>query len=233
LKSRAKIPQPTSDGLAFLHLPSVEQAPAKTPEATALNARRRSVVTDYGSTDDVTLAEMAGSGDRSAFGALYDRYVERVYHYVYYRVRDDDEAKDVTSEVFVKAMAAIPRYEPRRPFLAWLYRVARNLVIDRARSRRNVATVPLDAAMSDGELADGGTSEPDGELLARERRQRLRDALRFLHAEQQDVLILHFVVGLDTHEIAVILGKADSTVRGIQMRALRALRLRLTPEDLA
>src|ERR1700716_4648500 len=90
-------------------------------------------VTPDGQEEDAALAVRASKGHPSAFGTLYDRHISAVYRYVYYRVRDDAEAEDLTSEVFMKALRAIPRHEPRQAFLAWLYRIARNAVIDRAR----------------------------------------------------------------------------------------------------
>src|SRR5438132_11567458 len=73
--------------------------------------------------EDANLAIRAGKGEPAAFGALYDRYVDAVYRYVFYRVRNDAEAEDLTSEVFMRAMKAIPRYEPRPALLSWQYRI--------------------------------------------------------------------------------------------------------------
>src|SRR2546422_11314406 len=78
--------------------------------------------------DEQDLARRASSGDRRAFAALYDLHVEAVYRYAFYRVRTDAEAEDVTSEVFQRALVAMPRYEPRRPVLAFLYTIARTIV---------------------------------------------------------------------------------------------------------
>src|SRR5713226_7269455 len=86
--------------------------------------------------DEADLARRAKAGDRKAFAALYDLHVDAVYRYAFYRVRSDAEAEDVTSEVFHRALVAMPRFEPRRPFLAFLYTIARNVVVDRARRAR-------------------------------------------------------------------------------------------------
>src|SRR2546422_5107612 len=86
------------------------------------------------------LARRASSGDRRAFAALYDLHVDAVYRYAFFRLRMDAEAEDVTSEVFHRALAAMPRYEPRRPFLAFLYTIARNVVADRMRRERPSAS---------------------------------------------------------------------------------------------
>src|SRR5437867_12907553 len=111
---------------------------------------------------DRNLALRAGKGDAAAFGALYDRHVEAVYRYVYYRVRNDADAEDLTSDVFMRALRAISRYEPRQAFLAWLYRIARNAVIDRSRRTR------IQISFEDA-LAHPGVDqvvEPDSALLA-------------------------------------------------------------------
>src|SRR5437773_11160858 len=90
--------------------------------------------------DEPDLARRAASGDRRAFAALYDRHVDAVYRYAYFRLRVDAEAEDVTSEVFHRALVAIPRFEPRRPFLAFLYTIARNVITDRMRRERPQAS---------------------------------------------------------------------------------------------
>src|SRR6266581_9159584 len=100
------------------------------------NETPKGVVTPVEQAGDAALAVRASKGETAAFGALYDRHVEAVYRYVYYRVRDDAEAEDLTSDVFMRALRAISRYEPRQAFLAWLYRIARNAVIDRSRRTR-------------------------------------------------------------------------------------------------
>lgn len=182
--------------------------------------------------DEEALIDRAQRGERSAFAELYDRHVDAVYRYIAFRVRDEDEAEDVTSEVFIKAMGALPRYEPRQPFLAWLYRIARNAVIDRLRlsSRRTetALTDPLAAALP----ARSEGFDPEARALARDRRERLRAALSRLHGDQQDVIVLRFIAGLSAEEVGGVLRKPASTVRGIQMRALRALRQHLSPDDL-
>src|SRR5213595_2778153 len=90
--------------------------------------------------DEPDLARRAASGDRRAFAALYDRHVDAVYRYAYFRLRVNAEAEDVTSEVFHRALVAMPRFEPRRPFLAFLYTIARNVITDRMRRERPQAS---------------------------------------------------------------------------------------------
>ncbi len=170
--------------------------------------------------DDAALAVRARKGDAGAFGALYDRHVDAVYRYVFYRVRNDADAEDLTSEVFMRALRAIPRYEPRQAFLAWLYRIARNAVIDRARRAR--PQVSFEEAL-DHPAADR-VVDPDASLAALSDRGVIRRAIAKLTPIQAEVVVLRFVEGLSTTEIAKIVGKREGTVRGIQFRALAALR---------
>jgi len=143
--------------------------------------------------EDRALAVQAAGGDAEAFGTLYDRHVGAVYRYVFYRVRNEAEAEDVTSDVFMKALAAISRYEPRQAFLAWLYRIDR--IVD-----------------------------PNEGLLAGSDASAVRAAIRNLTPLQQEVIVLRYVEGLDTAEICRITGRRDGTIRGIEFRALGALR---------
>jgi RNA polymerase sigma factor (sigma-70 family) len=182
--------------------------------------------------EEAAVIDRARRGERAAFGELYDRYADAIYRYVAFRVRDDDEAEDVTSDVFVKAMVALPRYEPRQAFLAWLYRIARNAVIDRSRLASRRVETALTEPMAAGLVSNDGAADPESHVVAIERRERLRAALSELNADQQDVIVLRFVAGLAAEEIAVVLRKPASTVRGIQMRGLRALRRSISAEDL-
>ena len=176
--------------------------------------------------DDPGLARRAAAGDAEAFGALYDRYVEPVYRYVYYRVRNEAEAEDVTSEVFFKALRAMPRYAPRQPFLAWLYRIARNAVIDRARRQR--PQLPFEDVLR--HPGADRVVDPDVALDRLSDGIALREAISRLTPLQQEVIVLRYVEGLDTKAIAQLIGRRDGTVRGIEFRALGALR-QLLPRE--
>jgi RNA polymerase sigma-70 factor (ECF subfamily) len=176
--------------------------------------------------DDASLAKRATAGEAEAFGSLYDRYVDAVYRYVYYRVGNEAEAEDVTSDVFFKALRAMPRYQPRQPFLAWLYRIARNSVIDRARRQR--IQVPFEDALR--HPGADHVVDPDAGIDRLSDSVALRGALAQLTPLQQDVIILRYVEGLDTKAIGKILGRRDGTVRGIEFRALGALRAVLPRE---
>ena len=165
--------------------------------------------------DEQDLARRASSGDRRAFGALYDLHVEAVYRYAFYRVRTDAEAEDVTSEVFQRALVAMPRYEPRRPFL---YTIARNIVTDRLRRQRP------EASFEDAIAHPSDAAGPEGRAAAMDDARHLRAAIARLTPLQQEVVILRFLEDRSIKEIAEITAKPESTIRGLQMRALVALR---------
>ena len=184
------------------------------PPGDAVNSAERE--------EDAQLARRAGNGEAEAFGVLYDRYVDAVYRYVFYRVRNEAEAEDVTSDVFMRALRAIPKYEPRQAFLAWLYRIARNLIIDRSRRRAARQQVTFEDALAHPH--GDNVVNPDEGLLAGSDASAVRAAMRELTPLQQEVLVLRYVEGLDTKSISKITGKRDGTIRGIEFRALSALR---------
>jgi RNA polymerase sigma-70 factor (ECF subfamily) len=124
----------------------------------------------------------------------------------------------VTSEVFHRALVAMPRFEPRRPFLAFLYTIARNVVADRMRRERPAARYEDAIAHPSDALG------PDELASASDDARQLRSAVAQLTALQQEVIVLRFIEGRSTKETAAVTGKRESTIRGIQMRALAALR---------
>jgi RNA polymerase sigma-70 factor (ECF subfamily) len=180
-----------------------------------------------------SLAELADESlaarakhDGEAFGILYDRYVDRIYQYVRYRIADPSDADDLTSDIFFRALRAIGRYAPSAPFYAWIYRIARNAVIDHHRAKREEVSLP------DGAGARGGL-DPERIAIAGERRERLARALTHLADDQQEIIVLRFVEGLSAEECGEVIGKRPAAVRDLQFRALRALRSHVSPEELA
>ena len=159
------------------------------------------------------------AGDPDAFARLYDLTLDRVYRYVYFRVTDVHNAEDITSQVFLKAWENINQYRlGSSPFIAWLYRIARNMVIDQYRTTHD--TSELDDEMPD-------VSGPAGDLGANFEQKveadRLRRAMRQLTEEQQQVLSMKFFDGMSTQEIAKQMDRQQGAVRALQMRALQAL----------
>lgn len=196
-------------------------------ELPAGHIRDRDARTRDGVDDETALSSRARDGDADAFEVALRRYVQRVYRYLYYRVRRDEEAEDLTSEVFLRALRAMPRYRPSAPFLAWLYRIAHNAVVDRARKARD--DFEFDEEIPNADVgADEG--DPATRTLDRERRTRIRGAISRLPHDQQDAIVLRFVDGLSSDEIARLIGRSPSTVRGLQRRAFANLRRMLPPE---
>lgn len=191
----------------------VGELPNSRPGEAVISAERQ---------EDAALARRAGSGEAEAFGVLYDRYADAVYRYVFYRVRNETEAEDVTSEVFMRALRAIPKYEPRQAFLAWLYRIARNAVIDRSRRRATRRQVTFEDALAHPNADQ--VVNPDEGLLAGSDASAVRKAMQQLTPLQQEILVLRYVEGYDTKTISKLVGKRDGTIRGIEFRALAALR---------
>jgi RNA polymerase sigma-70 factor, ECF subfamily len=165
--------------------------------------------------------------DQDAFGQLYDRYLDRVYRYLYYRTGNQSDAEDLTEQVFLQAWAAIERFRwAGRPFHAWLYGIAHNALVDHRRRTR--PTTSLDR--------DEGSLQIESESATREITQCidahvLGRAISRLTEEQQQVIVLKFVDGYDTAHVAQLLDKQEGTVRALQMRALRSLRRILEGED--
>ena len=170
--------------------------------------------------DEQDLARRAVAGDRRAFAELYDLHVGAVYRYAFFRVRTAAEAEDVTSEVFQRALVAMPRYEPRRPFLAFLYTIARNVVTDRL--RRSHPEASFEDALAHPTDAPG----PEERAGASDEVRELRAAIAKLTPVQQEVMVL-MLEDRSVKEIAQLTGKREGTIRGIHMRALEALRAML------
>jgi RNA polymerase sigma-70 factor, ECF subfamily len=177
------------------------------------------------SNDDDTIDRLvaaAQGGDPEAFGALFDRYYAPVHRFVAARVGRPSDAEDLAQLVFVKALEALPRYEARGvPFGGWLFRLARNVVIDHVRTRRE--HVPLDIA-AERTAEDAG---PDDLAEMRQELDGVARALRRLTPEQREAIELRFFAGLSAKEAAVAMGRQEGTVRGLQFRAIAALRREL------
>lgn len=164
------------------------------------------------------LIRRASAGDAQAFGDLYERYLERVFRYFYYRLASRQDAEDLTEQVFLRAWQAIRSYDDRGlPFGAWIFRIAHNLLVDHRRAWRETEEL-------DDELEIEDESAAPEEVVARrlEARQ-LATALRELSDVEQSVVALRFVEGLDHRTVARIIGRSEVATRSIQSRALARL----------
>jgi RNA polymerase sigma-70 factor (ECF subfamily) len=172
--------------------------------------------------DGALLVTRVQAGDPDAFAILYSRYYERVYGYLRVMLRDPHEAEDAAQQVFVKVLEALPRYERRdRPFRAWFMTIVRNVAFDYLRKRSRIQ--PSDAEAIDARLRSLASSELEPEMLGIADRD-LSPMLEDLSPAQRQVVLLRYVLGLSNGEAGRILGRTPVAIRGLQYRALRALR---------
>ncbi len=162
----------------------------------------------------------ASQGDRDAFGMLYERYVERIFNYIYYRTGNMDDAEDLTARVFQRAMNHIVNYTDRGvPFSAWLYRIAHNLVANWHRDRARRQEIPITETPI---LARD--PHPEASLVHNQEQEALLKLIRDLPSERQTLLILKFVEHLSNAEIGEIMGRSEGAVKSLYHRTLTALR---------
>jgi RNA polymerase sigma-70 factor (ECF subfamily) len=178
--------------------------------------------------DSARLVIQFQSGDENAFGALYLRYFDRVFSYLQVVFRDDPhEAEDLTQQVFIRVLEALPRYERRaQPFRAWLFRIVRNLAITHLERRGRSEVVEPQALARRQERADNG--EPELPALDWLTDRELVMFVERLPLPQRQVLILRYMLELTTSEIARVLDRRAADVRTLESRALRFLEQRLT-----
>jgi RNA polymerase sigma-70 factor (ECF subfamily) len=171
--------------------------------------------------DETALVQKAKT-DPEAFGLLYERYVDKIYNYVYYRTGNHHDAEDLTAKVFYQALNHIGRYVQRgAPFSSWLYRIAHNLVANwhRDRSRRNIVSLDMLAVV--GHQGDDG---PFHQAVWGEQREALLAAIRDLPDDRQELLILKFVERLPNAEIGQIMGRSEGAIKSLYHRTLVSLR---------
>ena len=161
----------------------------------------------------------AKAGNAWAFGRIFDEFHQPIYRFIASRVHRPSDAEDLTQLVFVKALEALPRYEQRGiPFGGWLFRLARNTIIDHIRTRHDHAELD---AVSEHASTDAG---PERIASVRDDLDAVSRALASLTGEQREAIELRFFAGLSAREAAEVMGKQEGTVRGLQFRAIASLR---------
>jgi len=175
---------------------------------------------DLNDLPDHELVERAKT-DQEAFGVLYERYVAKIYSYVYYRTGNHHDAEDLTAMVFYRAMRHIQGYTERGvPFQAWLYRIAHNLIANWHRDRARRRIIPLEEFTGPGPDSD----RPDEQVEGRAERAALLEVIRRLPEERQQLLILKFIERLPNAEIGAIMGRTEGAIKSLYHRTLIALR---------
>ncbi|HLW03797.1 MAG TPA: sigma-70 family RNA polymerase sigma factor [Ktedonobacterales bacterium] len=176
---------------------------------------------ERGIEEDEAALIVAAQANLADFDLLYRRYVAPVYRYLRTQTSSADEAADLTQQVFLQALRALPRYRPRgAPFAAWLFQIAHHVATDAYRRRRQ--TVSWDALPE--ALQPLAEQDPEAAALQRETLARLATLLARLDASKREVLALHFAAGLSVPNIAKVVGKSPAAVSKQLSRTIQKLK---------
>lgn len=170
--------------------------------------------------EEATLVVQA-QRDPGAFGILYERYVDRVYAYIFHRVGNPHDAEDLTARTFYRALSRLHTYEDRgAPFSAWLFRIAHNLVANWHRDRSRRSFLSLDRLWSHSH----NTETPEDQIEQEEKHHALWDAIERLPEERRNLLLYKFSSRLSNVEIGELMNKSESAIKSLYFRTLAALR---------
>jgi len=168
------------------------------------------------------LMQLAKSGNKEAYGQLYELYFTPVFRYIYLRIKDKEEAHDLVQTVFLKVFTALPNFkEQNKSPLAYFFTVARNTVIDYWRTKKEVKVDDFEAIVE--KKTDNGNN-PYISYEHNENQEIIKYALQELTHIQREVIILKFLSDLSNKEIAKLLNKKEEAVRQIQCRAIKSLK---------
>ncbi|HWD03516.1 MAG TPA: sigma-70 family RNA polymerase sigma factor [Amycolatopsis sp.] len=174
------------------------------------------------------LAEQAASGDKDAFSVLYQSHFNVVHGYLRSRAGNWSLAEDLTSETFARALASVNRLSHRRStFAAWLITIARNLLVDNAKSARARCEVTIPDIWD--APADNAV-DPVADFERNQNVELVRRCLRELIPSQRECLVLRYFLGYSVEQVAGIMHRTNAAVRVLQLRALRRLALLLATE---
>ncbi|MFE5571376.1 MULTISPECIES: sigma-70 family RNA polymerase sigma factor [Amycolatopsis] len=175
------------------------------------------------------LVSAAQDGDTSAFGRLYDRYVDVVYRYVLFRLGDRDLAEDVTSETFLRALRRITSVSYQgRDVGAWFVTIARNIILDHVKSSRFRLEVVTDEVAEPngapiGNVGVQAVAGPEQQAISRATRAELLRCVAELGEDQRECIVLRFMQGLSVAETAAIMKRNEGAIKALQHRAVRRL----------
>jgi RNA polymerase sigma-70 factor (ECF subfamily) len=168
--------------------------------------------------DDLTLLTRAQSHDQDALAEIHDRYYDRIYRYLSFRVGDPETAEDLTSDVFIRFLTAIrERSRPPNSLRGWLYGTASNVLKEHYRAQKRQAAEELPETLA------GTEPGPERWLESRQQRMRLQSAISTLTDDQQTVLALRFGYDMPIRDVAETVNKSEGSVKMLQARAIMAL----------
>lgn len=166
----------------------------------------------------------AAKTDPQAFGLLYERYVDRIYNYIYFRVGSVTDAEDLTAKVFFKALRNIGSYRHMGlPFSAWLYRIAHNLVANFHRDRSKTQEISIENLVVED---TSRISAPEHLLEIQQENTYLMGLINDLSPQKRELIILKYVHKLSNEEIGQILGKTEGAIKSLYHRTLVELKER-------
>ncbi|OGZ69202.1 MAG: hypothetical protein A3D35_03285 [Candidatus Staskawiczbacteria bacterium RIFCSPHIGHO2_02_FULL_34_9] len=163
---------------------------------------------------------------KEQFGQIYDQYIEKIYRFVYLKVNSQEVAEDITSKVFLNGWQSYSKNPSVQNMNAFLYRIARNSVIDYYRESDRTKLVSLESV---AEFADAGTSVHDRAALSSDLEE-VKFAIGKLKKDHQDVIILHYLEDMSIQEISEVLDKSLVSVRVTLHRGLKALKEQMIQE---
>ncbi|MFI5605816.1 sigma-70 family RNA polymerase sigma factor [Amycolatopsis sp. NPDC051903] len=175
------------------------------------------------------LVRAAQEGDSSAFGRLYDRYVDVVYRYALFRLGNRELAEDVTSETFLRALRRITSVSYQgRDVGAWFVTIARNLILDHVKSSRFRLEVVTDevaepAAAPVSPVGPAAQAGPEQQAIAGATRAELLRCVAELGEDQRECIVLRFLQGLSVAETARVMNRNEGAIKALQHRAVRRL----------
>jgi RNA polymerase sigma-70 factor (ECF subfamily) len=176
------------------------------------------------------LVERAQRGDAEAFGLIYDRYMDTVFRFIYFRVGSRPLAEDLTADTFLRALKRIGSFTWQgRDLGAWLVTIARNLVADHFKSGRYRLEVTTGDVLDADKADRGPEGSPEAAVVDHITNVALLRAVKQLNPEQQECIVLRFLHGFSVAETAQAMGKNEGAIKALQYRAVRALH-RLLPE---
>jgi RNA polymerase sigma-70 factor (ECF subfamily) len=165
----------------------------------------------------------AHAGDREAAGTLYERYYRDIYGYIFYRVNDSATAEELSAEVFMRMVQQLPSYlEQGKPFISWLYHLARTIIKDRAW---------LDQISGRHTTPDDGSNGRDGKPEDNEALSCFQRALQHLSDNQKEFIIHRFVEGRSIQDVADLIQQSENAVKELQYKALISLEEALEREN--
>jgi len=168
--------------------------------------------------EDILLVKQFQSGQTESFGQLYDKYINKIYNFIYFRTHHQQTAEDITSLVFTKVLEKISSFNTQTgTFQAWLYRIAKNTVIDHYRTKKVTSELEsiLDLGLTDKEIEN---------IDSKDKLAKVIELLKDLTSEQRDIVVMRVWDGLSYREIGEILGKSEDSCKVMFSRTIKKIR---------